>query len=140
MLKCSKPANLSLANSKINTTGQFQSHFFGNFSKMGRSVTPALCQAPCVSEYSVNKSTSVHPQSKSHQLLFFLHLLSAVEKKTKIVLLGEKRGKKTQAKQHTSGKERDINGYFKKKNFLFNRHFDNLIKKGHDDDDDAIKN
>lgn len=95
MLKYSKPANLSLVNSKINTTGQFQSDFFGNFSKMGRSVTPALCQASCVSEYSVNKSTSVHPQSKSHQLLFFLHLLSAVEKKTKIVLLGEERGKKT---------------------------------------------
>lgn len=102
MLKCSKPANLSLANSKINTTGQFQSDFFGNFSKMGRSVTRVLCQASCVSEYSVNKSTSAHPQSKSYQLLFFLHLPSAMERRAKIVLPGQERKKKRKKRRQNN--------------------------------------
>lgn len=92
-----------------------------------------------MSEYSVNKSTSAHPQSKSYQLLFFLHLFSAVKGKTKIIPTGQ--GKKRRKKMHNTHQGKEIlMAVSRKKNLLFSRHFDTLIKKGHDDDDGAIKN
>lgn len=75
-------------------------------------------------EYSVNKSTSAHPQSKSYQLLFSLHLFSAVKGKTKIIPPGqrvEKRGEGVN-NTHTPGKG-DINGYFEKEKFAIQQTF-----------------
>lgn len=94
MGKCTKSSILSLVRSKISITGQFQTDFFGNFSerkKRDTSTLPGLWQ---LCEYSVNKSTSVHPQSKPYQLLFLLHKFSAAKGKIKIISPGHG-GRKT---------------------------------------------